>query len=192
MAGQPIYSESDTLTVQGVYEDFPANCSMKNDVYYATQNDLQNWSEWSYIVYIKLREAVDADEMMKGFAKQFRELMWKQQWGGALAAGEVTESQESEVRDMFDKQFDNRNYRLTPIRDTYFSGVSGDDKGNPAILFILELACVLVIVIAAINFLNFVLAESPMRIKSVNTRRVLGEGQARLRLGIIAETVLTA
>ena len=192
VAGQPIYSESDTLTVQGVYEDFPANCSMKNDVYYTTQNDLQNWSEWSYIVYIKLREAVDADEMMKGFAKQFRELMWKQQWGGALAAGEVTESQESEVRDMFDKQFDNRNYRLTPIRDTYFSGVAGDDKGNPAILFILELACVLVIVIAAINFLNFVLAESPMRIKSVNTRRVLGEGQARLRLGIIAETVLTA
>jgi len=93
---------------------------------------------------------------------------------------------------MFDRHFDNQGYRLTPIRDTYFSGVHGDDKGNPAILFILELSCVLVIVIAAINFLNFVLAESPMRIKSVNTRRVLGEGVARLRLGMIAETVLTA
>ena len=192
VAGQPIYSKSDTLTVQGVYEDFPANCSMKNDVYYATQNNLQDWSEWSYIVYVKLREGVDAESMLKGFGKQFKEQLWKLQWGGALAAGEVSESQESEARAMFDRQFDNQGYRLTPIRDTYFSGVHGDDKGNPAILFILELSCVLVIVIAAINFLNFVLAESPMRIKSVNTRRVLGEGVARLRLGMIAETVLTA
>lgn len=192
VAGQPIYSKSDTLTVQGVYEDFPANCSMKNDVYYATQNNLQDWSEWSYIVYVKLREGVDAESMLKGFGKQFKEQLWKLQWGGALAAGEVSESQESEVRAMFDRQFDNQGYRLTPIRDTYFSGVHSDDKGNPAILFILELSCVLVIVIAAINFLNFVLAESPMRIKSVNTRRVLGEGVARLRLGMIAETVLTA
>lgn len=192
VAGQPIYSKSDTLTVQGVYEDFPANCSMKNDVYYATQNNLQDWSEWSYIVYVKLREGVDAESMLKGFGKQFKEQLWKLQWGGALAAGEVTEAQESEVRAMFDRHFDNQGYRLTPIRDTYFSGVHGDDKGNPAILFILELSCVLVIVIAAINFLNFVLAESPMRIKSVNTRRVLGEGVARLRLGMIAETVLTA
>ena len=192
VAGQPIYSKSDTLTVQGVYEDFPANCSMKNDVYYATQNNLQDWSEWSYIVYVKLREGVDAESMLKGFGKQFKEQLWKLQWGGALAAGEVSERQESEVRAMFDRQFDNQGYRLTPIRDTYFSGVHGDDKGNPAILFILELSCVLVIVIAAINFLNFVLAESPMRIKSVNTRRVLGEGVARLRLGMIAETVLTA
>jgi len=192
VAGQPLYSKTDTLTVRGVYEDFPANCSFKNWVLYATQNSLEDWSEWSYNAYVKLRAGVDAEKMMQGFAKQFKELMWKQQWGGALAAGDVNEGQEEEIRAMFDKRFDNRGYRLTPIRDTYFSGVAGDDKGNPAMLFVLELACILVIVIAAINFLNFVLAESPMRIKSVNTRRVLGEGLARLRIGIIAETVLTA
>ena len=190
VAGQPLYSKTDTLTVRGVYEDFPANCSFKNWVLYATRDNLEDWSEWSYTAYVKLRAGIDAEAMMQGFSAQFKELMWKQQWGGALAAGAVSEGQESEVRAMFDRQFDNRGYRLRPIRDTYFSGVSGDDKGNPAMLFVLELACVLVIIIAAINFLNFVLAESPMRVKSVNTRRVLGEGLARLRLGIIAETVL--
>ena len=192
VAGQPLYSTTDTLTVRGVYEDFPANCAFKNWVLYATQKRLEDWSEWSYSAYVKLRAGVDAEAMMQGFPEQFKELMWKQQWGGALAAGEVSEGQESEMRAMFDRQFDNQGYRLTPIHDTYFSGVSGDDKGNPAMLFVLELACLLVIVIAAINFLNFVLAESPMRIKSVNTRRVLGEGLARLRIGMIAETVLTA
>ena len=192
VAGQPLYSKTDTLTIRGVYEDFPANCTFKNQVLYATRNNLEDWSEWSYTAYVKLRAGVDAEAMMQGFSKQFKEIMWKQQWGGALAAGAVSEGQESEVRAMFDRQFDNRGYRLTPIRDTYFSGVSGDDKGNPAMLFVLELACVLVIVIAAINFLNFVLAESPIRIKSVNTRRVLGERLARLRTGMIAEAVLTA
>ncbi len=190
VAGQPLYSKTDTLTVRGVYEDFPANCSFKNWVLYATRENLEDWSEWSYTAYVKLRAGVDAEAMMQGFSAQFKELMWQQQWGGALAAGAVTEGQEKEMRAMFDRQFDNRGYRLTPICDTYFSGVAGDDKGNPAMLFVLELACILVIIIAAINFLNFVLAESPMRIKSVNTRRVLGEGLARLRIGIIAETVL--
>jgi len=46
--------------------------------------------------------------------------MWKQQWGGALAAGMVSEGQESEVRAMFDRRFGSRGYRLRPIRDTYF------------------------------------------------------------------------
>lgn len=47
VAGEPLYSETDTITVQGVYEDFPDNCSMKNDLYYASQDFLDNWSEWS-------------------------------------------------------------------------------------------------------------------------------------------------
>ena len=48
------------------------------------------------------------------------------------------------------------------------------------------------ILIAAINFLNFTLAESPMRIKSINTRRVLGSSTSMLRLSFVGETVLTA
>jgi putative ABC transport system permease protein len=50
----------------------------------------------------------------------------------------------------------------------------------------------LVLIIAAINFLNFTLAESPMRIKSINTRRVLGSSVSSLRLGVVAESVCTS
>ena len=192
VAGQTLFSTSDTLTIRGVYEDFPDNCSMKNCVYYATRENLDNWSEWSYCAFVKLRAGADAEQMMQGFGEQFKELMWKEQWGGALAAGAVTADDEEQMRMMFDKQFSHYDYRLMPVRDTFFSGVSDGDKGNPAILFVLELASLLVIVISAINFLNFTLAESPMRIKSINTRRVLGESLTRLRWGMIAETVLTA
>ena len=82
------------------------------------------------------------------------------------------------------------NLRLQPFTETWFSGIDPwYDKGNKAVDWILQLSCLLVLMIAAINFLNFTLAESPMRIKSINTRRVLGSSVASLRLNIIGETV---
>ena len=66
VAGQPLYSKTDTLTVRGVYEDFPANCAFKNWVLYATRDNLEDWSEWSYTAYVKLRAGVDAEAMMAG------------------------------------------------------------------------------------------------------------------------------
>jgi putative ABC transport system permease protein len=102
----------------------------------------------------------------------------------------VTEDQEAEIHALFNQNFDRYGYRLVPITETYFSGVSGDDKGNPSMLFVLELACLLMLVVAAINFLNFTLAESPMRVKSINTRRVLGEGLGRLRCSLVGESIV--
>ena len=191
VAGEPLYSETDTITVQGVYEDFPDNCSMKNNLYYASQDYLDNWGEWCFTLYVKLAENVNADTLLKEFPEQMRQLMWRWKWGQVVASGEYDENQEADIKAKFDANF-GFEFRLTPIRDTYFSGVSSDDKGNPAMLFILELASLLIIVIAAINFLNFVLAESPMRIKGINTRRVLGEGLWQLRLGLVGEAVVTS
>ena len=184
VAGETLYANSDTMTIQGVYEDFPDNCSIKNNLYYANQENLDNWSEWSSNLYVKLTANVDADALLKEFPKQLQQLMWREQWGQAVASGEYDENQEADIKAKFDAHF-GYEFRLTPIRDTYFSGVSSDDKGNPAMLFILELASLLIIVIAAINFLNFTLAESPMRIKGLNTRRVLGESLWHLRFGLV-------
>ena len=164
---------------------------MKNNLYYATQDNLDNWSEWSSTLYVKLAENVNADTLLKDFPEQMRQLMWRRQWGQAVASGEYDENQEADIKAKFDAHF-GFEFRLTPIRDTYFSGVSSYDKGNPAMLFILELAALLIIVIAAINFLNFTLAESPMRIKGLNTRRVLGESLWHLRFGLVDEAVVTA
>ena len=66
VAGQPLYSKTDTLTIRGVYEDFPANCAFKNWVLYATRDNLEDWSEWSYTAYVKLRAGVSAEAMMAG------------------------------------------------------------------------------------------------------------------------------
>lgn len=81
---------------------------------------------------------------------------------------------------------------LRPVSETWFSGVDSNDRGNRSMLSLMRLAALFIIVVAIANFLNFTLAESPMRIRSINTRRVLGEGIWSLRWGMIVETVVTA
>ena len=194
VAGRYVSYNKDSIVVRGVYEDFPENCSMGNYVYSDMGDESKNnYSEWSYRGYILLKDGVDSEALLKDFPEQMRKVMYKFFEGKAADSGWDLSGEAG--RKEFDKQFEEAygdlNYRLRPLTETYFSGVSpGGDKGNPAILFVLRLACLLVILIAAINFLNFTLAESPMRIKGVNTRRVLGESLASLRCGLVGESVL--
>ena len=195
-AGRYVWDEKDSLMVRGVYEDFPDNCDMGNYVYWNIGNqDAERYSEWSYNAYIKLHEGVDVDDMAAHFPKFMRQTVFELTMGRAIDSGAMKDSEadRAEFERQFDEYFNGLNFRLTPITDTYFSGVSSaTDKGNPAMLLVLQLASVLVILVAAINFLNFTLAESPMRIKGINTRRVLGEGVGALRWGLVGETVATA
>lgn len=196
VAGRYINLHKDSIIVRGVYEDFPDNCSMENFLYADMGDERKNdFSEWSYTGYILLKEGVDGEALLKDFPDQMRKALYQGMMGNAAKNGYDLSDEEN--RKKFDKQFEDMcgdlHYRLRPLAETYFSGVSPSlDRGNPAILLVLQLACVLIIFIAAINFLNFRLAESPMRIKGVNTRRVLGESVASLRFGLVAESVLMA
>ena len=196
VAGRYINLHKDSIVVRGVYEDFPANCSMGNFLYTNMGDDMRNnYSEWSYTGYVLLKEGVDSETLLKDFPEQMRKVMYKFFAGRATDHGYDLDDEENrkEFNRQFEEAYGDLNYRLRPLAETYFSGVNSHwDKGNPAILFVLRLACLLVILIAAINFLNFTLAESPMRIKSVNTRRVLGESIGSLRGGLVGESVLMA
>ena len=79
---------------------------------------------------------------------------------------------------------------LTNVADAHFSKFL--DKSAPARGSIYLLICfsLLIVVIAAVNFMNFSLAETPMRIRSINTQKVLGATTASLRGSLLAEAVL--
>jgi putative ABC transport system permease protein len=79
---------------------------------------------------------------------------------------------------------------LTSVADAHFSKVL--DKAAPSRSSIYLLICfsLLIIVIAAVNFMNFTLAETPMRIRSINTQKVLGATTTKLRSSLLAEAVL--
>lgn len=74
------------------------------------------------------------------------------------------------------------------MRDIRFDFV---DKSNPATVYTLLTIAVLILLIAIINFVNFATARLPMRIRQINTRKVLGESNGSIRRGLLAESVLT-
>ena len=180
VAGRCMYNDEDRAVVRGVYEDFPENSIVENCVYgnFGKENE-GNFQNYNYNCYFRLREQMDIDKvkqliiapLVEKIHQLYKEHGMEDQW-------DVAEAKES------------LNLRLQPFTETWFSGIDPwHDKGNKAVDWILQLSCLLVLMIAAINFLNFTLAESPMRIKSINTRRVLGSSVASLRLNIIGETV---
>ena len=193
VAGRYVFANKDSLRIRGVYEDFPVNSSMANLAYTDMGDEhLNDFGEWSFTGYILLHEGADSEDMFKRFSENMRKALYKRMMGLAGDNGYdlSTEENKKEFDSQFKEAFGDLTYRLRPLSETYFSGVGYLDKGNPAVFLVLRLACVLIILIALINFLNFILAESPMRIKGVNTRRVLGESVTSLRLGLVGESVL--
>jgi len=192
VAGELIKFDSMEGHVRGVYQDFPKNCNIRNDIYVDMGDENKDaFNNYNYTCYVKLRENTDPTKVLNGLAAQVKQLMHK------TMLGQVTEEDIQRmggmdtVEKMFEDVYGKYDYRLQPVSETYFSGVDPTlDKGNPNMLFILELASLLVILVAIINFLNFALAESPVRVRGINTRRVLGEGLTSLRLKLMGETII--
>lgn len=87
-------------------------------------------------------------------------------------------------------------FRLTAIPDIYYSQdtldfTSGRPTGNKSTTYIFIAIAALIVTIAAINFINFTIAQIPARIKSINTQKVLGRTLFSLRLMVVSEAVFT-
>ena len=192
-AGRMVWNGQDSIPVRGVYEDFPANCYLGYNpvIQCMGQQHINDYSEWSFRCCVRLHEGVDAEAFREEFAERLYRIRYEQIWGRILDAGQVTEADREEYDRQFREEFAGDDMRLTPLTETYFSGVSDTDRGNPAVMWVLQVAALLVVIVAAINLLNFTLAQAPMRVRGVNTRRVLGESLMRLRLSLVGEALLS-
>ena len=175
-----MWEDGDSTRVRGVFADFPENCSIRNCIYSNMRDENQgNINNYNYVCYLKLNAQIDTAQVNRSM----REAMMDK-WHQLFV--------EHGMEDQWEEEKGNMSFamRLQPITKTWYSGVDPNlDKGNKTVDLILQLSCLLVMIIAAINFLNFALAESPMRIKSINTRRVLGSSVSSLRWGIVGEAV---
>lgn len=165
-----------TVTVVGVSEDMPDNCTLPNGVYICENESVMNeWSEWSFNVYMLLDKGANQKKVERAIKLAF------------MKANGVSEKDEKR----FDKEV-NMKFRITPVEDIYFSGVGPNDRGNRGLVNVLTVASVFVLFIAMLNLLNFSLSEVPMRMRGINTRRVMGASVGSLRLKMIMENVLFA
>ena len=171
---QIVLSGWGNQTVKAVYRDFPSNTILKNCIYYAIQpnenkNDRNNNN---YICYIRVNQASNAHLLFDNFKRTFDA---KAVWGAD-----------------FDWDKSGYNLRLTALPDVHFiTDVVYDEapKSSKQVLSVLFIIALMIIAIASINFTNFSTALTPMRIKNINTQRVLGARQRTLRLTIVFEAV---
>ena len=161
------------VTVVGVSEDMPDNCTVPNGLYICDkESGLTDWSEWSYCIFLRLAEGTNPKKVERAIKLAF------------MKANDISEKE-------FDKEV-KMNFRITPVDDIYFSGIGLQDKGNRSLVDVLTVASVFVLFIALLNLLNFSLSEVPMRMRGINTRRVMGASVGGLRLKMIMESVLFA
>lgn len=161
------------VTVVGVSEDMPDNSTVSNGLYICdNESGLTDWSEWSYCIFLRLADGTNPKKVERAIKLAF------------MKANDISEKE-------FDKDV-KMNFRITPVDDIYFSGIGLQDKGNRSLVDVLTVASVFVLFIALLNLLNFSLSEVPMRMRGINTRRVMGASVGGLRLKMIMESVLFA
>lgn len=165
-----------TVTVVGVSEDMPDNCTLPNGVYVCENESVMNeHSEWSFNVYMLLDDGANPKKVERAIKLAF------------MKDNGYSEKDEKK----FDKEV-NMKIRITPVDDIYFSGVGPKDRGNRGLVDVLTVASVFVLFIAMLNLLNFSLSEVPMRMRGINTRRVMGASIGSLRMKMILENVVFA
>ena len=180
--------QNDTVVdykVLGVYEDFPENSELWNCIYSRDNQTAAFNTEYKCI--IKFAQVPDdmtswTDSLKQVILQLAPKLLQEQ--------GEAIKEIDTEIKNLQVTDF-----RLTPLGNSYFENSSfsfDDHRGYRAMLLILIITSFIVLFIASINFLNFTLAESPMRVRSLNTRLVLGAQRHALRSAMVSESVIVA
>lgn len=167
--------EMNAQIIKGVYKDFPRNSALQNVIYVAMnpKENYDNWGNWNYFFFVRLDDPANRENVLDNFKSNFnaKEVFGNEfEWGG-------------------EESFD---LRLTSLPDVHFlNNVDFDSmpKASRQTLLVLFSIAFVIIIIAGINFTNFSTALTPMRIKSINTQKVLGSSDRMLRGSLLVEAV---
>lgn len=156
-------------TVGAVYKDFPGNTQMRNLIYTAISETYQrdNFGASNFVCYLLLDSPEAAQTVVDNFNANF---------------------DFSKINDP------TQQIKLTPLTHIYYLNESQDGtifrSGNKEVTMLLFFIALLIILVAAINFTNFSTSLTPMRIKSINTQKVLGSSDAVLRRALLIEAAI--
>ena len=165
------------FNVCAVIEDYPENNFLHGVCFRGTNDNEGNYHNWNYQAYIRVDDSANLPNVITAMCQKAIEL-FKNDFN-------MKTKQEEEALQVV----------LTPIADTHFAKDLSKDSPNiksvsRSSVYLLICFSLLIVVIAAVNFMNFTLAETPLRIRSINTQKVLGASTASLRGSLLAEAVI--
>lgn len=165
-------------TIGAIYKGMPIrNTDISDiDMFWNIGDEFLNlWSEWSFNYFIKLKSPSDIPTFYEHTNKKYREIL----------------AQEGKSEEEINKAVEKLKIRILPLNQSYFStdNEGPGRSGNRTTTFTLFGIAILVVLIALINFINFFFALVPVRIRSVNTRKIFGCPASKLRMDFIIEAI---
>lgn len=176
--GQTIEIRDKAVTIAGTFKDFPANSHIHPKVVanlklLFSSQELNEWGKFGYFTYIKLREGSNADTV------------------------------ESKIRTMFDNRIGKEFAAigisfipyLQPIESIHLhSSLMGEvePNGDYETIYIFSAIALLILLIAAANYMNLSTARFSRRAKEVGIRKVSGARKGMLAVQFLSESVVLA
>ena len=167
---QPV--STTILTIGGVYKDFPGNTTVQNRIYVPMdQLDLlkSSWQMYANEIYVTLDDPLNKEEVLDHFNKTFD-----------FAKSQMGSAQEIALR-------------ITPLKEVYYTHDTTFDfnpKGHRETNYVLLGIAFLILFIAGINFTNLTTSLIPLRLKTINTHRVLGCSIYKLQAISLIESIV--
>ena len=166
------WENSWIFNVCAVIEDYPENNFLHGISFRGINSNEGNYQNWNYDAYVRVDDAANLP-VVQSAMRQTAIKLFKEE------LDMKTKAEEEALQ-----------VALTNVADTHFSKTLNKAAPGKSSVYLLICFSLLIVVIAAVNFMNFSLAETPMRIRSINTQKVLGATTAGLRGSLIAGAVL--
>lgn len=160
-------SDEQMFTIGGVYADFPSNTQVKNTVYCKMNDNQRNEMRASnFSCFFRVKDGADVQDLTDKFNAKIKEQMPENEY----------------------------QIEAVPIESIYYLNESGEGIfvrcGDKSVSNTLLIIALIIIIISMVNHINFNLALVPMRIRSINTQKVLGCSVSRLRVMLVLESVM--
>lgn len=163
-----IFDDETMLEVVGIVEDMPMNSSIRAD-YLMTMGtflkfwDYRNWGTWNTHTYIKLKKGITPEDFIKKI------------------------STDEELIKLGGNFYNGVEYHLTPISQVHYKYFNPTPKLT---INILTGLIVILILMGAINFINFTTSQAPLRAKKLSIMQVSGSSKWHAKMQIIVESVV--
>ena len=171
-------------TIVGVFQDFPENSHLDFDFMLSLSGvefwpgEQQYWGANMYDVYILLKPGVDLTDFEGKVQSIITDYF-------------LPSYQEREFANPIEIA-NNMELKLQPIEDIYLESADVRDNlshGNEQILWLFGFSGILIIIIAAINFVNLSTARYSLRAKEIGMRKVVGADRSSIVKQFLTEAV---
>ncbi|MBR2193981.1 MAG: ABC transporter permease [Salinivirgaceae bacterium] len=172
--------------VVAIFKDAPKNSDLERfDVLCDICNEsIDSWSEGSFTYIVKPAAGLTPDDLDRAADARLRRA-WTE--GGFFPEGYGTAENDEELEEAMGEV----NVKFIPIADLYFSEIGSNymRQGNKGMAYGWIAIALLILFVAIINYVNMFFALVPVKMRGINTRKILGSSRASLTMSVVLEAV---